>query len=308
MKDQAQKLRDIVGSKKAKEDTTDKISSMNSQNNLDNYNTRVIAVTSGKGGVGKTNFTINLGIALTKLGQKVTILDADLGLANVDVVVGLVPKYTLLHVIRNEKTLEEIIVDGPNGIKIISGGSGLTELVNLSEAQLLNLVGNLKTIGKYSDYILIDTGAGLSNSVLTFIDAATEVILISTPEPTSITDAYAILKNIISEDKEKTIRLLINRVESNEEGISIYDNINTAAQRFLKVSIQRLGYLYDDPLVTKAVKSQKPFLLSYPNSLISQGVEAIASRLVNELNFEVREVSGLKRFINKLMNRYKKDY
>ncbi|MBS3994716.1 MAG: MinD/ParA family protein [Alkaliphilus sp.] len=304
MKDQAQKLRDIVknGSKTVKWDIT-KNSSLAITEEGDK--TRVITVTSGKGGVGKTNFTINLGLALAKLGYKVTILDADLGLANIDVIIGLIPQYTLANVIRKEKTLQEIIVEGPRGVKIISGGSGLKEMVNLSESQLIDLVDSLKAIGKSSDFILIDTGAGINNAVLTFVYAATEVILITTPEPTSITDAYAVLKNIVAEDKDKVIRLLINRVESNEEGISIYNKINNASQRFLDISIQKLGYLYDDSIVSKSVKAQQPFLISYPNSLISQGIELIASRLINESNSDVMNVSGLKRFINKLMSKYK---
>lgn len=308
MNDQAQKLREIVGRGTKKEKNSPECNSISSVNSEEVDRTRVITVTSGKGGVGKTNFTLNLGLALTKMGYKVTILDADLGLANIDVIIGLIPKYTLANVIRKEKTLQEVLVDGPFGIKIISGGSGLKELVNLSEVQLLDLIENLKAIGYNSDFILIDTGAGISDAVLTFVNAATEVILVTTPEPTSITDAYAMLKNIVNTDNGKIIRLLVNRVESNEEGISIYNKINTASQRFLNVSVQKLGYLYDDLLVSKAVKCQQPFLISYPNSIISQGVEAIASRLINESNSRTMEISGLKRFIHKLMNGYKKTF
>ena len=306
MKDQAQKLRDIVknNNKAVKWDITQSDPFTTTEEVVDK--TRVITVTSGKGGVGKTNFTINLGIALAKMGYKVTILDADLGLANIDVVIGLIPQFTLANVFRKEKSLEEVIVEGPKGVRIISGGSGLKELVDMSEEQLIDLVDNLKVIGKSSDFILIDTGAGINNAVLTFVNAGTEVILITTPEPTSITDAYAMIKNIVADDKDKLIRLLINRVESNEEGISIYNKINNASHRFLNITIQKLGFLYDDPIVSKSVKAQQPFLISYPNSLISQGIESIASRLVNESNTEVMNVSGLKRFIHKLMSNYKK--
>ena len=303
MKDQAEKLREMIKYSKKQKYEPVRDGSNPDPDNIDK--TRVITITSGKGGVGKTNFTINLGLALTKLGQKVTILDADLGLANIDVVIGLIPRYTLANVIRKEKSLEEIMVKGPNGIKIISGGSGLKELVELSKEQLLDLIENLKLIGKTSDFILIDTGAGINSSVLTFVNAATEVILVTTPEPTSITDAYAMIKNIVAADKEKVIRLLINRVESNQEGMDIFCKLNTASQRFLNVSIQKMGCLYDDILVTKSVKCQKPFLLSYPDSLISQGVKAIASKLTNEANMDMLEVSGLKRFLYKLINNYK---
>ncbi|TCO79928.1 MinD/ParA family protein [Marinisporobacter balticus] len=297
MNDQAKKLREIIHN--IKKQNKEAHSPTFSKNTADTDSTRVITITSGKGGVGKSNFTINLGLSLNKLGYKVTILDADLGLANIDIILGVIPKYSLAHVIRKEKSLEEIMVEGPGGIKLISGGSGLKELANLTEEQITNLIVNLKLLGKSTDFILIDTGAGINNSVLSFVDAASEIILVTTPEPTSITDAYAVLKNIVLNDKEKIIRVLINRVENNEEGLEVFNKLNTASQRFLNVSLQRLGYLYDDILVSRAVKRQTPFLLVYPNSLVSKGVETIASRLVNETNSEVFEVSGLKKFIHK---------
>ncbi|QEK12256.1 MinD/ParA family protein [Crassaminicella thermophila] len=304
MNDQAKKLREIV--KNIKKQNRNESNVIFSERDTANEHTRVITVTSGKGGVGKSNFTINLGLALIKLGYKVTILDADLGLANVDVILGLIPKYTLAHVIRNEKTLEEIIIEGPEGIKLISGGSGLKELVDLTEEQINNLISNLRLLGKDTDFILIDTGAGINHSVLSFIEAASEIILVTTPEPTSITDAYAVLKNIVLNDKEKIIRVLINRAENNQEGLDIFNKLDMAAKRFLNINLQKLGVLYDDNLVSKSVKLQKPFLLSYPNSLVSKGVEMIASKLVNESNSNTFEVSGLKRFIHKFIYRYKK--
>ncbi|WZL74862.1 MinD/ParA family protein [Clostridiaceae bacterium 35-E11] len=304
MKDQAEKLREMITNiKKRNQDLTKDTSFINGTNVRNNA--RIIAITSGKGGVGKSNFTINLGLALTKVGYKVTILDADLGLANIDVIVGLIPKYTLAHVIRSEKTIEEIIVEGPNGIKLISGGSGLKELVDLTNEQLLHLINNLKHVEKFSDFILIDTGAGINNSVLSFVNAASEIILVTTPEPTSITDAYAMIKNILSKDKDKIINVLINRVESYQEGLEIFNKLNTAAQRFLKAQLTSLGYLFDDILVSRSVKSQNPFILKYPNSLISKGVDEIAARLINEKPLEVHEITGMRRFIDKLLNYYK---
>ncbi|QZY56768.1 MinD/ParA family protein [Crassaminicella profunda] len=304
MNDQAKKLREIINN--LKKQNKDKNELTFSENSTDNDHTRVITITSGKGGVGKSNFTINLALALSKLGYKITILDADLGCANVDVILGIIPKYTLAHVIRKEKTLEEVIVQGPEGIRLISGGSGLRELTDLTEEQIASLMNNLKSIGKNSDFILIDTGAGISNSVLSFVEATSEIILVTTPEPTSITDAYAVLKNIILKDHEKIVRVLINRVENSQEGLEIFNKLNIASQRFLNIALQRLGYLYDDHLVSKSVKLQKPFLLSYPNSLVSKGIETIASRLINESSSEVFEVSGLKRFIHKFIYGHKK--
>ncbi|MCT4618632.1 MAG: MinD/ParA family protein [Marinisporobacter sp.] len=304
MNDQAKKLREIINNIKKKNDIQSNVKS--SQNMIDNDNARVITITSGKGGVGKSNFTINLALALSKLGYKVTILDADLGCANIDVILGIIPKYTLVHVMRREKTLEEVIAEGPKGIRLISGGSGLKELTALTEEQINDLMSNLRNLGKNTDFILIDTGAGINNSVLSFIEAASEIILVTTPEPTSITDAYAVLKNTILDDDEKIVRVLVNRVENNEEGLEIFNKLNMASQKFLNMTLQRLGYLYDDHLVSKSVKLQKPFLLSYPNSLVSKGIETIASRLVNESSSEVFQVSGLKRFIHKFVYSYKK--
>ncbi|MBB6216495.1 flagellar biosynthesis protein FlhG [Anaerosolibacter carboniphilus] len=304
MNDQAQRLREIINN--LKQNNSETIMDQGKINTMNEKDARVITITSGKGGVGKSNFTINLGLALRKLGFSVAILDADLGLANIDVIIGLIPKYSLAHVIRKEKTIKEVMTEGPQGIKIISGGSGLRELVNLTEEQLNHLIENLKVIGKETDFILIDTGAGISHSVLSFVNATDEVILVTTPEPTAITDAYAMIKNIVTEDAEKRIRLLINRVENNQEGLDIYNKLNTAAQRFLNITLEQLGYLYDDTVVSKSVKSQKPFILNYPNSLVSQGINSIASRIINEQITEVFEVSGFKRFINKFFHGQRK--
>ncbi|MDF2545858.1 MAG: hypothetical protein K0R93_756 [Anaerosolibacter sp.] len=297
MNDQAQKLREIINS--LKRNNQDAVTDQEKITVINERDARVITITSGKGGVGKSNFTLNLGLALRNLGFSVTILDADLGLANIDVIIGLIPKYSLAHVIRKEKSIEEVMVEGPQGIKIISGGSGLRELVNLTEEQINHLIENLKTIGRETDFILIDTGAGINHSVLSFVNATDEIIIVTTPEPTSITDAYAMIKNIVAEGVDKRIRLLINRVDNNQEGLDIYNKLNTAAQRFLNITLEQLGYLYDDTAVSKSVKAQRPFILNYPNSLVSQGIHSIASRIINEQTSEVFEVSGLKKFINK---------
>lgn len=305
MNDQAQRLRDMINTmKKQRIYESNQVEKIQAEI-TEEAHARVITITSGKGGVGKTNFTINLGLALRKLGYRVTILDADLGLANIDVVVGMIPKYTLAHVIRNEKSIEEVIVEGPEGIKIVSGGSGLSELVNLSEEQLSNIVYSLKVLGKSADFLLIDTGAGINHSVMSFVHATNEIVLVTTPEPTSITDAYAMIKNIVSYDKDKKIRLLINRIENNQEGAAIFEKLNTASQRFLNVSLEKLGYLYDDTVVSKSVKSQVPFLCNYPNSIVSQGVLSIASRITNESSNEIYQVSSFKRFMNKLFHGYR---
>jgi len=287
--DQAQKLREIVKSDVSKETSGPQLT----------MDSRIITISSGKGGVGKTNFTVNLAIALAKLGNKVTIIDADLGLANVDVILGIVPKFTLSNVIRNEKEIDDIIVEGPNGIKIISGGSGVRDLVDLKEEEINNLIESFNKLNLESDYILIDTGAGISNSVLSFINAANDIILVVTPDPTSITDAYAVIKNIVS--VEKNIKVVVNRVESNSEGLEVFNKINKAAMKFLDKELDNIGYIYEDSSVKKSVKIQKPFILNAPNSLASKGVDLIAYNIENNNKF-IATTNGFSRFINRLMN------
>lgn len=265
--------------------------------NTGDLDAKIITISSGKGGVGKTNFSVNLAIALAKLGRRVTLIDADLGLANVDVLLDIVPKYNLNHVLRMEKTIEEIIVEGPYGINIISGGSGLLEMANLTKEKLSRLIEGFQTLNSRSDYILIDTGAGLSDSVISFVEAAHDVILIVTPDPTSITDAYALIKNI--HQMEKNVRIVVNRVDSNKEGYEVFNKIHLAAKRFLNSEIEHLGFIYEDSSVKKSVKIQTPVMLAYPNSLASKGIEMIAYNIENNGVFEA-EPNTFKNFINKL--------
>lgn len=287
--DQAQRLRDIVKDVR-EEEVLNKTYSKDS---------RIITISSGKGGVGKTNFTVNLGIALSKQGKRVSIIDADLGLANVDVLLGIIPKYTLSHIVRNEKTIEEIMIEGPHGLKIVSGGSGMLDLVNLREDQIESLIHTFDKLNEISDYILIDTGAGLNNSVLSFIKAASDVVVVITPDPTSITDAYALIKNIAEE--EKHINLVINRVESSKEGLEVFGKLEKAAKKFLEINLNNLGYIYEDNNVKKSVRLQKPFSTEYPNSIATKGVELIAYNLINKDN-KMTTVNKFSRFINKLFS------
>lgn len=287
--DQAQKLRDIV--KDVREEEL--------SNSTYAKDARIITVSSGKGGVGKTNFTVNLGIALSKQGKRVTIIDADLGLANVDVILGIIPKYTLSHIVRNEKTIDEVMVEGPHGLKIVSGGSGMLDLVNLRQDQIESLIHTFDKLNEISDYILIDTGAGLNTSVLSFIKAASDVVVVITPDPTSITDAYALIKNISEE--ERHINLVINRVESAKEGTDVFGKLERAARKFLEIELNNLGYIYEDNNVKKSVRMQKPFSVEYPNTIATKGVELIAYNLVNKEN-KTTSVNKFSRFINKLFS------
>lgn len=294
MKDQAYNLRELIGSFK---ENKNKIMNINKNTET---SARVLAITSGKGGVGKTNFTINLGIALSKLNKRVSIIDADLGLGNVDVILGLIPKFTLANVIRNEMSILDVMVKGPHGINIISGGSGIMDLIDMSKDEIENLISNFYLLNQCSDYILIDTGAGINNSVVSFIEAADEVILVVTPEPTSITDAYALIKNI-RRDK-KSVKLLLNRIESSKEGHEVFEKINSATKKFLNFEVEKLGFIYEDPSVRKSVKEQKPFIIKFPNSLASKGIDMVASNLINNQR-ELKNFSSFKRFVNTLFSK-----
>lgn len=286
--DQAEKLRRLINGEDNKRNIEAK------------DDARIISVSSGKGGVGKTNVTVNLAISLAQRGKKVAIIDADLGLANIDVVLGVVPKYNLIHLLKDDMDIKDIIIKGPMGINLLSGGSGIIDFVDLNDGELELLIESFKFLNKNNDYILIDTGAGINKSVLSFIEASSEVIVVVTPDPTSITDSYALLKNISTYEKE--VNILINMVTSNKEAHSVYNKISLASEKFLKMQINQLGFLYDDNHVTKAVRMQKPFLLEYPSCLASKGIELLSYNLDQDENKEVK-VSKFANFINNLFTR-----
>lgn len=264
MADQAERLRAIV------------------KENMTNINpARVITITSGKGGVGKTNFAVNLGITLSKLGQKVLLVDADLGLANVDVMLGMIPKYNLGHVLLGEKKIADIIINGPEGMKIIPSGSGMYKLANLSEKKLAQCLEYLNELEKTTDIILIDTGAGLSKGVLKFVLAAGEVIIITTPEPTAITDAYGIIKVITGSKRDLPIRVVVNMVKNEKEAGEVMERLSAVTRRFLGIDLVSLGFIPLDTVVPKAVKEQQPFVLSHPRSAVAQSINEMANQLIN---------------------------
>jgi flagellar biosynthesis protein FlhG len=242
---------------------------------------RVISVTSGKGGVGKTNTVANLAVALRRRGQRVLVLDADLGLANIDVILGISPKYTIRHVLAGEKTLSEVVVEGPEGIKILPASSGVQEMTQLAEEQKLIFLNELDAFEGEADFVLIDTGAGISANVMYFNVAALERIVIVTPEPTSITDAYALIKVMATRHGTRDFRLVVNMVKGEAEAKEVFAKLVRVVDRFIgQVSLSMLGFVPVDANVTRAVRRQQAVTLAFPNSAASRGFHELAHAIM----------------------------
>ncbi|TCK97911.1 flagellar biosynthesis protein FlhG [Natranaerovirga hydrolytica] len=267
---------------------------------------RLITVTSGKGGVGKTNVSVNLAVQLKKMGKRVMILDADFGLANIEVLFGIFPKQNLSDLIYKGKDIKDIITQGPLGIEFISGGSGIQELSQLRDDQIHYLMRKLQEIDYMADIIIIDTGAGISSSVLKFVMASEEVILVTTPEPTSITDSYSLLKALKrSEDfdpQKTSIKLITNKVHSKKEGENIFLKLKMVVKKFLNIDLTHLGIIPQDNNIEKAVIEQKPITIKYPNSGASKAIAEIASSLLEIENESMEEKSGMGKFISNFVN------
>ncbi len=261
--------------------------------------TRTIVITSGKGGVGKTSLSVSLAIAIAQDGKSVTLLDADLGLANINVILGIIPKYNLYHVIKGKKKLKDIIIEVPEGIKIIAGASGFQQLANLDVKQRDEFIHSIAELAN-DDFLIVDTGAGISQNVLSFVMAADEVIVVTTPEPTAITDAYGIIKAIASQSNEKHIKLIVNRAQSVAEGKRVAQRVINIAGQFLNIKVEELGFVYEDLYVPKSVRNQKPFIVSYPNSKASGCVKVIADR-INNKEIELNKGTGITSFIKNLL-------
>ena len=243
---------------------------MKNRNGQGESKTRIITIASGKGGVGKTNIATNMAIGYARLGKKVVLMDADLGLANVNVVLGIIPKYNLYHVIRKQKSMHEVIMDTNYGIRIVAGASGFAKIANLDDDERNNFIEELSHLDN-ADVIIIDTSAGVSNNVLSFVAAADEAIIVTTPEPTAITDAYGIIKIIATEidNLNLGLKLIVNRVKSVTEGRKVSERVINIAGQFLNLKVDYLGYVYDDPGVHQAVLKQKPFSAVDPNGKAS---------------------------------------
>ncbi len=281
MMDQAETLRQLLKEQ-------DNVSITNEYSN-----SKVISVSSGKGGVGKSNFVANLAYNFTLLGKKVVIIDADLGLANIEVLFGVIPTKNLSHVLFEDLPINEALTDGPNGIKFLSGGSGLRELSKINNREQQRFIDSFNYLDRIFDIILIDTGAGVSDLVLNFIKASTDNIVITTPEPTSITDAYALIK-IIKEDYDKndrnvSINLVVNRTDDDEEGQSVFDKLSTVSEKFLHVNLSLLGFLPTDVSLVSSVKKQNPVSILFPDSQYAKAIKQIAYKM---LQVEVQKDSS----------------
>lgn len=259
---------------------------------------RTIAVTSGKGGVGKTNFTTNLALLLAQARRRVIVVDADLGLANIHVVMGISPTYHLEHVLRGEKTLQEILISTPGGVQIIAGGSGITELANLDHAQRTRFIESLSELDHLADTILVDTGAGLSQNVMGFVLAADEVIVITTPEPTSLADAYATIKVVSRENPGTRLHLVVNMATSEAEASAVYERLSLVARQFLHIEPDYLGYLPQDATVSRAVRAQQPFTQFSPGSPVARAL----SQIVDRLGYPPARPAGVSGFLNRISN------
>jgi len=264
-------------------------------------NMRTIAVASGKGGVGKTNLVVNLALALVDYNYRVVIMDGDVGLANVDIAFGITPRYNLRHLLFEEKKIEEILYPVEKGIMVLPGASGVSELANLSKEQLRNVLINLGRLEKIADILLIDTGAGIGNNVLSFIGAVDDVIIVVTPEPPSITDAYGLIKAFSQLSDANNINVVVNRVKNKKEALEVFNRLDYAVRRFLGLEPNLLGWVYDDPQVGRSVMQQKPLGLSNPQSQAYKCIQWIAGNVAGIYLEPPTESGGIRGFISNFL-------
>jgi len=268
---------------------------------------RAIAVVSGKGGVGKSNFTMNFAISLAQKGKKVVVVDMDIGMGNINILIGKNASNSLKDYLEGNKLLEEVIFEGPYGLRYISGGSGKTSVFNWSEMMFEQLIYAFEQLQKNYDYILFDMGAGATNWSLDLLTSIDEIIVISTAEPTAITDAYSMMKYIHVRDADKQFYILCNRAFSKEEGMETNDRLKLTMKRFLDKEVTILGSLPEDPVVRKAVREQVPFSLAYPDALISKTLQLIVVRFMEHRAEEIHaHDQTARKFLTKLRSIFSK--
>lgn len=263
---------------------------------------RVICITSGKGGVGKTNITANLAYTLAKKGRAVLVLDADLNLANIDVLLGLTPKFNLQHVFSGEKTLSEVLVQGPAGFSILPGSSGILELADLTESQKLYFLEEMESLGRGLDFLLVDTAAGINNNVVYFNLAAQERVVVLTPEPTSLTDAYALIKVLSGRHDVKRFRILVNEATGEKEALAVFRKLSVVTDRFLQsLSLDYLGYIPHDEKLGKAVRGQRLVTEAFATTHAANSFFRLADRLLAEQP-EIKPDGNIKFFWRELFD------
>ena len=268
-------------------------------------NPRIIAVTSGKGGVGKTNLVVNLGLALTAMDKKVIILDADLGMANVEILMRVNPPYTLYDCLYRNRNINEVICPTPGGVRIVSGGSGILGLANLDDINQRRLLESLQILNKSADFVLVDTGAGISKNVLAFLASVDEVIVVVVPEPTSMADAYGLIKVLAKYNLHREVNLVVNRVRSSTEAKQTAKKMENMANRFLGLRVNNLGFIAEDKIVNDSVRRQEPFALHAGQSGPARSVTGIARALIGDstpIDIPRRGVVG---FVEKLVRLFK---
>lgn len=244
------------------------------------YPVRTIAITSGKGGVGKTNIAANLGISIAAQNKRVGLIDADLGLANIDVILKLKPRFNIEHVLAGRKTLKEIFIKGPAGLVIIPAGSGTLSLANLPDLDRDRLIREFTECTSDFDLMFIDTAAGISSNVIDFVLTAQEIMVITTPEPTAITDAYAMIK-VISQQKKADIGIIVNMVKDLRQAKDVAERIIMAARRHINASAHFVGHITTDAAVSNAIFAQQPLVFKYPESSAARCINILANKILN---------------------------
>lgn len=267
----------------------------------DSGNSRIIAVASGKGGVGKTNFSLNIAVAFKEFNENVIILDADLGMANIDVLCGLTPKYNLANLIRRQKKLEDIILNIFDGVKLIPGVSGIEALQAIDQDNQLEFLQEIQQLedSDQPSIVLIDVGAGMGPGVLGFMLAAHENIIITTPEPTALMDAYALIKTILIKKPDADLSIVVNMVQTKEEGDRIFSSVNRISNSFLGREVKYLGHIFFDKSVQKSVQQQTPYYLAYPSSKATACIRAIAAEISNKPHLQ-EYTGGIQSFFKKM--------
>jgi len=261
---------------------------------------RVIAVTSGKGGVGKTNLSVNLGVALSQMGRRVALLDADMGLANVDILLGLSPEYNLSHVLQGKKTLQEIMLTGPAGLKVIPASSGVQQMSELSSVEQAGVIRAFSEIDQSLDVLIVDTAAGISSSVVNFARACQEIIVVVCDEPTSLTDAYAYIKLLNRDYGLNKFHVVANMVQSTQQGQQLFNKLTKVTDKYLDVSLSYTGAVPFDDYLRRSVQKQSPVLEAFPRSKAALAMRNLA-RTIDGWPIKIQAGGYLEFFVERMI-------